>query len=897
MEFKLEEKIKDLLKNTMRKKGAKHVRKLLDDIINERPLDIDEEIKKELEIYSKDTLRLIVEKNILLSIENSALSTRKSYWEVLKSRAPRIKPGIISHYYDNYISDLKKEKVDTYQARTIDELNDTYNKVIDDSIVSLSDNAMGFVDSVTNINIDENTTDLRVNGVRKGHLTLVKDAKVSGKFVNKDEFVTILDCLQKLPNGAELLTNKNIPISDLKIIINSLNKNINVENNTVTIGQAGIKEVGNSDVQQAELPDGTYISVEELQDAINAYVNKPVEEKKPLKVISFRDHFKREVRKRALMVAMSLTFLIASIPSLKKAVDNQLPVITQQIDESKNNLDSIVSEQFNNLAAGVQDIAVASQEVLDKTIDTVSNNVNQVPEIFNQEPVSNVVATEEINTESPVENVSDFTSYNEEETAPIEEQVNEVVSEVTSDNQIDNDENSSGEILDFSNEIEEPVSDIVATEETNIEDLVEDIPSDDELVEEEKATTSDFSFKYDMSNEIAAAARNKGFTDDQIKKAVAISRQETGNYTSNAFLNKNNFGGMMNKNYEPMTFATREEGLDRFLTMLQDKYFGRGLDSLEQIGRVYDPHNPAWPGKVTATLENGAIKPQEEVASTDESVEETKEESATSVDTPVEEENVVLTEEQEEVNTVVEEPMEEKTIIPSLPTEVEQKMKESEEETLDSVQEPIKEENLLDKVPTAEKEKIVEQDSVENVTVVETPIEPASKPVVEQKPVETPVEPVVQPAVETAPVVEQPVQTSTPTAQAGLDDATTAAMLGISLGQLDTVKATIRHEAGNNPAEILNVASVVANREANSGANAYAVITAPNQFQSYGEGYYKQYTGGNYYQGDAATAAQVNSMMNAILTGQMAPTHGYSSFRGKSSPKGVQLVEGGNKYR
>jgi hypothetical protein len=94
-----------------------------------------------------------------------------------------------------------------------------------------------------------------------------------------------------------------------------------------------------------------------------------------------------------------------------------------------------------------------------------------------------------------------------------------------------------------------------------------------------------------------------------------------------------------------------------------------------------------------------------------------------------------------------------------------------------------------------------------------------------------------------------------------------------------------------------NVASCVKNRMNNSGANAYAVITAPRQFESYGGGYYKQYTGGNYYQGDAATAAQVDAMLDAILTGQMAPTHGYSSFRGKNSPTGVQFEPGGNKYR
>ena len=132
------------------------------------------------------------------------------------------------------------------------------------------------------------------------------------------------------------------------------------------------------------------------------------------------------------------------------------------------------------------------------------------------------------------------------------------------------------------------------------------------------------------------------------------------------------------------------------------------------------------------------------------------------------------------------------------------------------------------------------------------------------------------------------------------DDAATAAALGLTPEQLDIVKATIRHEAGNNPAEIANVASCIKNRM-NSGAwggtDAYSVVTAKGQFASYLGGHYKQYTGGNYYQGDAGTAAAVDQTINSILLGTTPPTHNYQSFRGKGSPEGTQLVEGGNKYR
>lgn len=133
----------------------------------------------------------------------------------------------------------------------------------------------------------------------------------------------------------------------------------------------------------------------------------------------------------------------------------------------------------------------------------------------------------------------------------------------------------------------------------------------------------------------------------------------------------------------------------------------------------------------------------------------------------------------------------------------------------------------------------------------------------------------------------------------GVDSATTAAMLGLTPQQLDVVKATIRHEAGNNPAEIANVASAVKNRMNSGGwggTDPYSVVTASGQFESYFGGHYKQYTNGNYYQGDAGTAAAVDQTINAILTGQMAPTHGFESFRSAGSKNGTQLTDGGNKY-
>ena len=943
MDFELEAKIKDLLRDTLSKKGAKHVRSLLDDIMNERPLDIDGDIKKELEPYSTDTLRLIVEKNILLSIENGALANRKSYWEVLKSRAPRIKAGIMAHYYDNYINDLKQEKVLTYHARTIDELNETYGKAINDSIASISTEAMGIVDSVTNISIND-ANDLRINGVTKGKFKLLRTQKLTGKFVKKDEFVNILNYLEKVPNSSSFLTNKNISVNNLKVIIDSLEKNLNVEEDVVTIGQAGITKVGKTKLKGTKLPNGVYVSIDELNVALNKFINKPSEEKKPAKVVDIRKKIRFKTRKCAAMVAMTVALLSSAIPALKKNFNNQTTAITQEIDN-------------NNLANGITELPEAALEVETSVPDevpvaTVEDNAEEIS-------VESAIPEEAVSEEAPVAETPVVE-------APIVENpsVETPVEETTNDDNVNTEEVSGG--------VEE------VKEETQ-EEPTEEIIEEKEEVQEKIATPEDFNFRFPESNVVAAAARNRGFSDDQIKIAVAISREETGNYTSPAFNNKHNYGGMTANSGERMRFASSEEGLDRFLSMLETGYFGIGLNTIDAIAYKYDKAEYVkWANEVRGCMEkNGIVAKNEteevkeeqpveedaiivadagtneekvevdevkaEVASEEKEVEEkvemVAENKSEDIETnrttieikPAEEKEDSKTEEVEEEKTESNEekaPVENKEEEKEEVKEVEEtKEEEKEEESKDSteekaeVDEPIKEVNVLDKIPTAEKEKMNElgQASTEEITTVEAPMdeeekievkeekkeEPKAAPAVETPIIETPVvetpiieTPVVEtPVVETqvveTPVVEAPVVEAPVVAPAG--DA--AAALGLSPEQLDVVKATIRHEAGANLAEIANVASCVKNRMNSGGANAYSVITAAGQFESYEKNRYKPFTGGNYIEGDPVSSAQASAIIDSILLGTTPPTHGFSSFRGPSSPIGTQFTDGGNKYR
>lgn len=69
--------------------------------------------------------------------------------------------------------------------------------------------------------------------------------------------------------------------------------------------------------------------------------------------------------------------------------------------------------------------------------------------------------------------------------------------------------------------------------------------------------------------------------------ATAISRLETGNWTSSGYLNANNWGGMMGSD-GLMIFGSREAGCEAFVSLLKS-YADRGMYTPEEMGPVYCP--------------------------------------------------------------------------------------------------------------------------------------------------------------------------------------------------------------------------------------------------------------------------------------------------------------------
>ena len=83
---------------------------------------------------------------------------------------------------------------------------------------------------------------------------------------------------------------------------------------------------------------------------------------------------------------------------------------------------------------------------------------------------------------------------------------------------------------------------------------------------------------------------------------LAIARLETGWFTSDAYLYRNNPGGL-SRNEIPLSFSSKDVGVDRFVKNLKENYFDEGLNTPYEIGQKYCPVNPDWASMVSRLME------------------------------------------------------------------------------------------------------------------------------------------------------------------------------------------------------------------------------------------------------------------------------------------------------
>ena len=126
----------------------------------------------------------------------------------------------------------------------------------------------------------------------------------------------------------------------------------------------------------------------------------------------------------------------------------------------------------------------------------------------------------------------------------------------------------------------------VKTLQNEVNDLSNQIKSKDNEIIKLKIIAS----LNDIEKNIYNKSIENELTHEQAILIIAISRHETGNWTSNLYKNNNNFGGLYNGNEGKFySYNSKEEGLQAFVNLLKYNYFGKGLDTIEKIGAKYCP--------------------------------------------------------------------------------------------------------------------------------------------------------------------------------------------------------------------------------------------------------------------------------------------------------------------
>ena len=473
----LQDYLKTLFKCILTNKGRNELKILLTDLMDGRESKvINSVIQTRLNNYSPETIKLIIEKNVVLSLENSVVNINKTYWGKLKDIYPNISKNFIILYFDKYIDFLKNPT--DYHTKNIENLNTTYDFAIKKSM-KLNTNFEEIINTTSNINLDHmnnlngNGRTISIGNNKKGGIFLSKDSNINyGKFINKDEFI---NNIKSFSSKYKVITKKGkISNEELQKIVNNIKQTINVSDNEKIKNQnskiitdtqlnkkAGNLFLGNKGI---DLPNGEYISVDELTGAINNYIRERDKTKEKFKIVKRKGVLKKAIA--ATLVAMSL--LTVKVEALDKNVKSKIQ--TDEINDYDLKMvenikkDTIVKSNFvnvidkNNVETIVSSNSNKVESLAENKVEEVMKSKNEIEETGSSQLESKkIVQMEESNND-------------EVELSEIVEEVKEVEEQNTEDIMIT--ENNIQE-----QSIEKQVVELSASDEVNI--------TNDNIVEEE----------------------------------------------------------------------------------------------------------------------------------------------------------------------------------------------------------------------------------------------------------------------------------------------------------------------------------------------------------------------------------------------------------------------------
>lgn len=519
----LEQYLDGLFKYILEQYGVTELKALFNDLIDGKESNLlNKNVQSEINKYSKDTIRLVIEKNILFSLENSVVNIKKTYWKVLKDRSPRINRVLLSHYYDKYI-DLLKNKQVIYKAETIEDLNKKYNDEIKNSMM-LNHNFDDIIKNTSNIslnhmeNLNGNGRTISIGAKRKGGIFLSRESNIGyGNFINKEEFINKI----RRNKSYKVTVNGNIGSQDLEEIVNRISQRINIStneknsNSRIIIDVNSNKKAGNIFLEKngIELPSGDYVSVEELSLAINKFITEKNRKTRKNRIIKTKEIFK----KFAATAALAISLLTTSISSVNNS-NIQVVSAENSLDKFYSNNEAetknIILNEQNEIESNQTSAEIPAQEEQLKTNNDFENSNETV-----QEDNSVKNADIEYSTENEeLETNTDVISSTEDLMVDGDE-------ELTEDNNIDIQENikSDENVQEFTNsneantEIEENMNELSTDE---------NISENNNSIEQTNLETSDMSDeeKSQISEE-KTVLDDVASTDDMIPQTVDSSEE------------------------------------------------------------------------------------------------------------------------------------------------------------------------------------------------------------------------------------------------------------------------------------------------------------------------------------------------------------------------------------
>ena len=408
---------------------------------------------------------MIIERNVVLALENSVAGLNKTYWGKLKDIYPNISKNFIILYFDKYINFLKNPT--DYYTKNIEDLNNTYDSAIKESM-KLKNSFEDVINKTSNINLDymrnlnANGRTISVGENRKGGIFLSKESNIGyGKFINKQEFLSNIKSISK---SHKVISKKGkISNEELENIVNQIGQTISIsdneknKNSRIIIDVSAGRKAGNlfTGNNGFDLPNGDYVSVEELTLAINSYIKERDKKEEKIRIIKRKGIMRKAVA--AALVAMSLLTVKVEALDKNKQVNNEI-----EYDETANSkmVENINKTKIINSNNNV----VIEKNNIEPT--SVISNSNYVEPILENSEVEEIVGTKELN--QSLDNAKTTEEVVIEETS--EEQLEEIEIDKIKDTEINE---KTIEIKEAEINNEDPIEPVL--EESNIDEVEEPI--------------------------------------------------------------------------------------------------------------------------------------------------------------------------------------------------------------------------------------------------------------------------------------------------------------------------------------------------------------------------------------------------------------------------------------